>query len=205
MSYLFLFDVDSTLIDQEVIELIAAHAGVQSKVKDITDRAMNGEIDFAQSLLERVGLLAELPESVIQDVKSEISLTFGAKELISELQTKGHIVAVISGGFTEVISELMQNLAIDNYRANSLEIENGRLTGKVKGLIVDRKAKAEYLTQLRNQFYPDKTFAIGDGANDIEMIQRADVGISFCGKEALNEIADVVILKRDLREVLNYL
>jgi phosphoserine phosphatase len=99
----------------------------------------------------------------------------------------------------------MQNLAIDNYRANSLEIANGRLTGKIKGLIVDRKAKAEYLTQLRNQFYPDKTFAIGDGANDIEMIQSADVGISFCGKEALNEIADVVILKRDLREVLNYL
>jgi phosphoserine phosphatase len=205
MSYLFLFDVDSTLIDQEVIELIAAHAGVQSKVKEITERAMNGEIDFVQSLRERIGLLAELPESVIQDVKSEISLTFGAQELISELQSKGHIVAVISGGFSEVIAELMQNLAIDNYRANNLEIANGRLTGKVKGLIVDRKAKAEYLTQLRNQFNPDKTFAIGDGANDIEMIKSADVGISFCGKAALNEVADVVILKRDLREVLNYL
>jgi phosphoserine phosphatase len=205
MSYLFLFDVDSTLIDQEVIELIAAHAGVQVQVKAITDRAMNGEIDFAQSLRERVSLLTQLPESVIQDVKSEISLTFGAKELISQLQGSGHIVAVISGGFTEVISDLMLDLSIDHYRANHLEMANGKLTGKVKGEIIDRKAKAQYLTELRDQFNPEKSFAIGDGANDIEMIQSADVGISFCGKDALNEAADVVILKRDLREVLNYL
>lgn len=205
MSNLFLFDVDSTLIDQEVIELLAAHAGVQAKVKEITDRAMNGEIDFAQSLKERVGLLADLPERVIQDVKSEISLTVGAKELIASLLSAGHVVAVISGGFAEVISDLMRDLGVDNYRANNLEIANGKLTGKVKGQIIDRSAKSEFLEQLRNQFNPDKTFAIGDGANDIEMIQSADVGISFCGKDALNEAADVVILKRDLREVLNYL
>ena len=205
MSYLFLFDVDSTLIDQEVIELIAAHAGVQSKVKEITDRAMNGEIDFAQSLKERVQLLADLPVAVIQDVKSEITPTVGAKELISELRSAGHVVAVISGGFTVVIDQLMRDLAIDNYCANTLEILNGKLTGKVAGAIVDRKAKAEYLTELKNRFNPDKTFAVGDGANDIEMIQNADVGISFCGKAALNEVADVIILKRDLREVLNYL
>lgn len=205
MSYLFLFDVDSTLIDQEVIELIAAHAGVQNEVKVITERAMNGEIDFAHSLTERVGLLANLPEEVIQTVKQEISLTVGAKELISELHIAGHIVAVISGGFTEVISELMHDLGIDHYRANNLEVANGKLTGKVKGPIIDSGAKAEFLGQLRDQFNPEKTFAIGDGANDIEMVRGADVGISFCGKDALNEAADVVILKRDLREVLNYL
>jgi phosphoserine phosphatase len=99
----------------------------------------------------------------------------------------------------------MQDLAIDNYRANALEIENGKLTGKIKGKIIDRRAKSEYLAELREKYDPEKTFAIGDGANDIEMIEAADVGISFCGKAALNEAADVLILKRDLREILNYL
>ena len=205
MNNLFLFDVDSTLINQEVIELIAAHANVQQKVKEITDRAMAGEIDFEKSLKERVSLLSGLESSILNSVKSEITLTDGASVLISTLQAQGDQVAVVSGGFVEVISDLMKKLHIEDYKANALEIANGSLTGKVTGAIVDRKAKADYLFELKNKYSPKKTFAIGDGANDIDMLKAADVGIAFCAKPALNEIADVVILKRDLREVLNYL
>jgi phosphoserine phosphatase len=205
MNNLFLFDVDSTLINQEVIELIAAHANVQQKVKEITDRAMAGEIDFEQSLKERVSLLSGLESSILNSVKSEVTLTDGASELISTLHAKGDQVAVVSGGFVEVISDLMKKLHIEDYKANTLEIADGSLTGKVTGAIVDRKAKADYLFELKNKYSPKKTFAIGDGANDIDMLNAADVGIAFCAKPALNEIADVVILKRDLREVLNYL
>ena len=205
MNNLFLFDVDSTLINQEVIELIAAHANVQQKVKEITDRAMAGEIDFEQSLKERVSLLSGLESSILNSVKSEITLTDGASVLISTLQAQGDQVAVVSGGFVEVISDLMKKLHIEDYKANALEIANGSLTGKVTGAIIDRKAKADYLFELKNKYSSKKTFAIGDGANDIDMLKAADVGIAFCAKPALNEIADVVILKRDLREVLNYL
>ena len=136
MSNLFLFDVDSTLINQEVIELIAAHAGVQEQVKGITDRAMAGEIDFEQSLKERVSLLAGLDSSILSIVKSEITLTEGAAELISTLQAQGDQIAVVSGGFVEVISDLMEKLQIRDYKANTFEIENGSLTGKVTGPIV---------------------------------------------------------------------
>lgn len=205
MNNLFLFDVDSTLINQEVIELIASHANVQQKVKEITDRAMAGEIDFEQSLKERVSLLSGLESSVLNSVKSEVTLTDGASELISTLHAQGDQVAVVSGGFVEVISDLMKKLHIEDYKANTLEIADGSLTGKVTGAIVDRKAKADYLFELKNKYSPKKTFAIGDGANDIDMLNAADVGIAFCAKPALNEIANVVILKRDLREVLNYL
>lgn len=205
MSALFLFDVDSTLIDQEVIELIAAHAGVQAEVKEITDRAMAGELDFSESLRKRVSLLAGLSESVLEDVRADITLTLGARELISKLHELGNQVAVVSGGFTRVLEPLMKDLGIRHFQANQLEISNGKLTGKVIGEIVDREGKAAYLRKIAKELNSSRTFAIGDGANDIAMIQEADVGISFCGKAALNEVADVVILKRDLREVLNFL
>ena len=205
MKRLFLFDVDSTLINQEVIQLIAVHAGVQEKVREITERAMAGELDFQASLKERVSLLKGLPESVIEAVRSDISLTTGATELIAELQEQGDTVAVVSGGFTKVIAPLMENLKIEHYRANTLGIEGGRLTGKVVGAIVDRRAKASYLAELKLTLTPSQTIAIGDGANDIEMVVAADIGIAFCAKDALNDVADVVIKKRDLREILNYL
>lgn len=205
MSRLFLFDVDSTLINQEVIELIAAHAGVEGRVKEITERAMAGELDFQASLKERVALLANLPESVIEDVRSDITLTTGAAELISNLQSQGDIVAVVSGGFTKVITPLMKTLNIQLFRANELEVFEGRLTGKVEGAIVDRQAKAAYLAELKLKLKPSQTIAIGDGANDIDMVEAADIGIAFCAKDALNDVADIVIKKRDLREILNYL
>lgn len=205
MKRLFLFDVDSTLINEEVIDLIAAHAGVQKKVSDITARAMAGEIDFDSALTERVGLLAGMPASILNVVSAEITLTNGASELIAQLHAKGDHVAVVSGGFSEVISPLMQLLSIDNFKANSLEIVGDQLTGKTKGEIVNRNAKATYLQELTAKLAPTQTIAIGDGANDISMIELADLGIAFCAKPALNQVADLVIEKRDLREILNFL
>ena len=152
MNNLFLFDVDSTLINQEVIELIASHANVQQKVKEITDRAMAGEIDFEQSLTERVSLLTGLNSSTLAAVKSEVTLTDGASELISTLQAQGDHVAIVSGGFVEVISDLMKKLQIEDYKANTFEIENGSLTGKVTGSIVDRNAKADFLLDLKKKY-----------------------------------------------------
>ena len=205
VNRLFLFDVDSTLINEEVIELLAAHAAVQDQVALITSRAMAGELDFESSLRERVGLLKGLSTNVIAEVQKKITLTNGAAELISTIQKAGDIAAVVSGGFDEVITPLMSDLGVTNFRANQLEIIDGTLTGQVTGKVVDRATKAKYLLELKDKYSPGKTFAIGDGANDIDMINTADCGIAFCAKPALNEVADVVILKRDLREVLNYL
>ena len=205
MSLLLLFDVDSTLINEEVIDLLAKHAGVSDTVKSITERAMAGEIDFDTALSERVALLSGLPISIFDDVRAEITLTEGAVELITQLQADGNQVAVVSGGFIEVISPLMKSLSIELYKANSLEIHAGKLTGKVQGTIVNRQEKAAYLRLLQNQLNPSRTIAVGDGANDIEMVQAADIGIAFCAKHALKEVADVAIDKRDLREILRVL
>ena len=205
MSRLFLFDVDSTLINEEVIDLIATHAGVASQVKEITERAMAGEINFDAALIERVALLSDLPVIILDSVKSEITLTEGASETIAQLQTNGDYIAVVSGGFLEVITPLMHSLAISYFKANSLEVVAGRLTGKVQGAIVNRSGKATYLRQLQSLLNPSQTIAIGDGANDIEMIKAADIGIAFCAKTALKEVADIVIEQRDLREILTLL
>ena len=205
MKKLFLFDVDSTLINEEVIDLIAAHAGVQAEVKSITDRAMAGELDFKESLLGRVQLLKGLPINVLEDVRNQITLTKGARELILEIKGAGDVIAVISGGFLEVITPLMHELEIEYFQANSFEVQNGVLTGAISGKIIDRKAKADYLNQLVLQIHPTTTYAIGDGANDIDMVKQADVGIAFCAKPALYEVADHVVTNRDLREVLKYI
>ena len=205
MSRLFLFDVDSTLINEEVIELLASYAGVQDQVAEITSRAMAGELDFESSLKERVALLQGLSIDVIAEVQKGITLTNGAAELISAIQHSGDIPAVVSGGFVEVITPLMSELRVENFKANQLEIVDGILTGRVVGNVIDRAAKASYLLELKRKYSPAKTFAIGDGANDIDMVKESDCGIAFCAKPALNEVANVVISNRDLREVLNYL
>jgi phosphoserine phosphatase len=201
---LVLMDVDSTLIAQEVIELLGAKAGVQTQVKEITDRAMAGEIDFEASLRERVALLKGLPESVIEEVRHEISLTPGAKTLVSTLQKLGHTVAVVSGGFINVIEPLLASLNIALYRANTLEIIDGVLTGQVKGPVIDRAAKATALKDFAKQegVELEQTVAIGDGANDLDMIALAGLGIAFNAKPAVRAAADSALSAPYLDSVL---
>ena len=201
---LVLMDVDSTLIAQEVIELLGAKAGVQTQVKEITDRAMAGEIDFEASLRERVALLKGLPESVIEEVRQEISLTPGAKTLVSTLQKLGHTVAVVSGGFINVIEPLLASLNIALYRANTLEIVDGLLTGQVEGPVIDRAAKATALKDFAKQegVELEQTVAIGDGANDLDMIALAGLGIAFNAKPAVRAAADSALSAPYLDSVL---
>lgn len=185
-------DVDSTLITQEVIELLAAKGGVFNEVKLITDAAMRGEIDFEHSLRTRVSLLKGLPESIIAEVQSEITLTPGARTLISTLHSLGHSVSVVSGGFIDVIAPLIDELGIKKFRANKLEIANGFLTGKITGPLIDRAAKAQALREFAQQesLTMAQTVAIGDGANDLDMIAAAGLGIAFNAKPAVRAAAD---------------
>jgi phosphoserine phosphatase len=201
---LVVLDVDSTLIQQEVIELLAAHASVEDKVKEITDRAMRGEIDFVQSLSARVSLLAGLPESVIDDVREKIVLTPGARTLIETLQKLGHSVAVVSGGFTSVIQPILDDLGIVHYRANTLEVIDGKLTGKVVGEVIDRAAKATALREFAETVGVEleQTVAIGDGANDLDMIAIAGMGIAFNAKPAVKAAADSSVSAPYLDSVL---
>jgi phosphoserine phosphatase len=201
---LVLMDVDSTLISQEVIELLGAKAGVVEQVKAITDRAMAGEIDFEESLRERVALLKGLPESVLTEVRSEISLTPGAKTLVTTLQKLGHTVAVVSGGFIDVIEPLLNSLDIVHYRANTLEISQGVLTGGLVGPIVDRAAKAQALRDFAaiEKVEIEQTVAIGDGANDLDMIALAGLGIAFNAKPAVRAAADSALSAPYLDSVL---
>lgn len=201
---LVLMDVDSTLISQEVIELLGAKAGAQAQVKEITDRAMAGEIDFEASLRERVALLKGLPESVIDEVRNEISLTPGATTLVSTLQKLGHTVAVVSGGFINVIEPLLATLNISHYRANTLEVHNGVLTGGLLGPIIDRAAKATALEEFAKleKVELEQTVAIGDGANDLDMIALAGLGIAFNAKPAVRLAADSALSAPYLDSVL---
>lgn len=201
---LVLMDVDSTLIAQEVIELLGAKAGAQAQVKEITERAMAGEIDFEASLRERVALLKGLPESVLDEVRSEISLTPGAMTLVSTLQKLGHTVAVVSGGFINVIAPLLDSLNIAHYRTNTLEINNGVLTGGLIGPIIDRAAKATALEDFAKleKVELEQTVAIGDGANDLDMIALAGLGIAFNAKPAVRAAADSAVSAPYLDSVL---
>jgi len=201
---LVLMDVDSTLIQQEVIELLAAKAGVEDQVREITGAAMRGELDFAQSLQARVALLKGLPASVIDEVRNEISLTPGARTLVRTLQKLGHTVAVVTGGFIEVIEPLLTQLGIELYRANSLEIVGGVLTGKTKGEVVDRQGKAAALRDFAALagVSMEQTIAIGDGANDLDMIAAAGLGIAFNAKPAVRAAADSALNQPYLDGVL---
>lgn len=201
---LVLMDVDSTLISQEVIELLGAKAGVVEEVKAITDRAMAGEIDFEESLRERVALLKGLPESVLSEVRDEISLTPGAKTLVTTLQKLGHTVAVVSGGFIDVIEPLLRSLDIAHYRANTLEVSQGVLTGGLVGPIIDRAAKAQALRDFAaaEKVELEQTVAIGDGANDLDMIALAGLGIAFNAKPAVRAAADSALSAPYLDSVL---
>lgn len=197
-------DVDSTLITQEVIEILAAKAGVGDEVVNITQAAMRGELDFEHSLRARVALLKGLPESVIAEVQSEITLTPGASVLIRTLQRLGHAVSVVSGGFIDVIEPLISELGIVHYRANKLEIVDGALTGHVEGPIIDRAAKAQALREFAalESVTLEQTVAIGDGANDLDMIALAGLGIAFNAKPAVKAAADSSVSSPYLDSVL---
>ncbi|XAS75245.1 phosphoserine phosphatase SerB [Dermatophilaceae bacterium Sec6.4] len=181
---LLVMDVDSTLIQDEVIELLARHAGVEAQVHEITERAMAGELDFAQSLHERVATLAGLPESVLDDVRRAVRLTPGAATLVRTVRRLGFTVAVVSGGFIEIVGPLAAELGIHHAHANALEIRDGRLTGRVSGAVVDRAEKARALRRFADQegLPLSRTVAVGDGANDLDMLAIAGLGIAFNAK-----------------------
>ena len=197
-------DVDSTLIQQEVIELLAAKAGVANEVITITDKAMRGELDFEQSLRARVALLKGLPVSTISEVQQQILLTPGARTLISTLHKLGHTVAVVSGGFIDVIAPLLKELNIKHFKANTLGVENGVLTGEVTGQVIDRAAKAAALHEFAalESISMEQTIAIGDGANDLDMIAAAGLGIAFNAKPAVKAAADSSLSQPYLDSVL---
>ena len=186
-----ILDMDSTLIQEEVIDLIAARYGVGLEVAAITERAMNGELDFAASLAARVSLLAGAEVAMLESVAGEINLTPGARTLIRTLHRLGHKVGVVSGGFLDVVEPLLNELNIDFYRANKLEISGGKLTGKVTGKIIDREAKAESLREFaaKEGVSLAQTIAIGDGANDLGMLEIAGLGIAFNAKPAVRAAA----------------
>ena len=201
---LVMLDMDSTLIVQEVIDLLAAKAGVAEEVSAITQKAMAGEMDFAQSLQARVSLLAGLNESMLSEVRSEITLTQGAEKLIQTLHLKGHKVGVVSGGFIDVIEPILKELKIDFYRANKLQILNGELTGKLEGEIIDRTAKLKALVEFakNERVQMSQTVAIGDGANDLDMIESAGLGVAFNAKPKVAAAAATTISGSDLSAVL---
>ena len=201
---LVLLDMDSTLIQQEVIDLLAKHAGKLDQVSQITERAMAGDLDFSQALSARVSLLAGLDQSVIELVRKDITLTNGAKELIETLHKQGHKVGVVSGGFLDVIEPILKDLKIDFYRANKLEIMNGKLTGKTEGAIIDRVAKFSSLQEFAKieGVELSQTVAIGDGANDLDMIEAAGLGIAFNAKPKVAAAAATTISTSDLSTVL---
>ncbi|MHA7269036.1 phosphoserine phosphatase SerB [Arthrobacter sp. HLT1-20] len=188
-------DVDSTLIQQEVIELLAAHAGTEAEVAKVTEAAMRGELDFAESLHHRVATLAGLPESVLADVGAKIVLSVGAERLVAQAKAAGHVVAAVSGGFSQILAPLAQRLGLDYAMANDLEIVDGHLTGKITGAVVDRATKAVQLRTWSGEsgIAQDATMAIGDGANDLDMMAAAALGVAFNAKPAVRQAADAQI------------
>jgi phosphoserine phosphatase len=204
LKRLVLMDMDSTLIEQEVIDLLAKHSGKSEIVSEITAKAMSGELDFSQALTARVKALAGLDESVIKQVRNEVTLTKGAQEMINRLHQLGHKVGVVSGGFIDVIEPILNDLKIDFYRANKLEIRDGKLTGHVVGKVIDKSAKLAALKEFASNEGIDiqQTVAIGDGANDLDMIQAAGLGIAFNAKPKVAQSADTTLNIRDLSLVL---
>ncbi|MEX0579609.1 MAG: phosphoserine phosphatase SerB [Mycobacterium sp.] len=201
---LIVFDVDSTLIQGEVIEMLAQRAGAGEAVAAITGAAMRGEIDFAESLHQRVATLAGLPVGVLDEVADEVELTPGARTTIRTLRRLGFHCGVVSGGFRQVIEPLAHELMLDFVAANELEIADGRLTGRVVGPIVDRAGKAKALRDFANQagVPMEQTVAVGDGANDIDMLNAAGLGVAFNAKPALREVADASLSHPYLDTVL---
>jgi len=201
---LIVFDVDSTLITGEVIEMLAAHAGVEEEVAKVTEAAMRGDLGFTESLTHRVALLEGLPETVLDDVANEITLTPGARTTVRTLKRLGFRCGAVSGGFTRIIRKLADDLGLDFVAANDLEIVDGRITGRVIGDVIDRPGKAEALREFAESYgiSLEQCVAVGDGANDIDMLSAAGMGVAFNAKPALREIADTTLSHPYLDAVL---
>lgn len=202
--FLVVLDVDSTLIEDEVIELLADAAGSREAVAEITFRAMNGELDFADSLRERVATLAGLPESVFAEVGARVTVTRGVPEMIAAVHAAGGRVAVVSGGFHEVVDPLAERLGLDHWRANRLEVVDGALTGGLVPPIVDAEAKADALQEWADAagIPISQTLAVGDGANDLPMMALAGLSVGFDAKAPVRDVADVLLDERDLATLL---
>jgi phosphoserine phosphatase len=204
---LIAFDMDSTLIQTEVIDNLAAMAGVGREVAAVTEAAMRGELDFAQSLEQRVHLLKGLEVRALDWVAASLPLTQGAQRLVTNLKALGYKIAILSGGFTYFGRILQDKLGIDHLFANELEIESGRLTGRIKGGIIDGERKAKLLSELaeRENISLEQTIAVGDGANDLPMLNLAGLGIAFHAKPVVREGAKQAISNVGLDGVLYFL
>lgn len=202
--FLVVLDVDSTLIEDEVIELLAEHAGSLSEVERITRAAMNGELDFEQSLRARVATLRGLPESVFGRVGEQVRVTRGVPEMVAGIHAADGRVGVVSGGFHEIIDPLAAQLGLDHWRANRLEVVDGVLTGQVAGPVIDAAAKADTLREWATDAGVPlaRTVAVGDGANDLPMMAIAGLAVGFDAKAPVRDVAGVLMDRRDLGQVL---
>ena len=202
--FLVVLDVDSTLIEDEAIELLADEAGSGALVAEITERAMRGELDFAASLAERVATLAGVDAGCCARVGARIRLTAGARELVDAVHAADGAIAVVSGGFHELLDPIAADLGLDHHRANRLEVVDGRFTGRTLGPVIDAASKADALREwaVAHELPLSRTVAIGDGANDLLMLHAAGLGVAFDAKPVLREAADVCLPRRDLRDAL---
>jgi phosphoserine phosphatase len=201
---LIVFDVDGTLIDAEIIDEMAKVAGVDEKVKQITSRAMNGDLDFKEALHERVKLLKGLPIELFNNIAENIEIKPATKELINSLKTLGFKIALISGGFSYFVEKLKEKLEIDYAYANKLVIKNGKLTGEIEKPIIDAKFKAKLIEKIaaKENFLIEEIVAVGDGANDRFMLKNSGLGIALYPKKILQSVADGIITKENLLGIL---
>lgn len=204
---LLVMDVDSTLIQEEVIDLLGEAAGFGQEIAIITERAMNGELDFEAALAERVALLKGLPVSIFDQVMDKIHFHEGAKALVDELHARGYKVGVVSGGFHETVDRLASQLGLDYAKANRLEVADGVLTGRTVGDIVTKETKVAKLKEwaAENGLDLSQTIAMGDGANDLPMIQTAGLGVAFCAKPVVREQAPHQINEPNLYKLMELL
>lgn len=202
--FLVVLDVDSTLIENEVIDLLAEAADSHEEVAAITASAMNGDIDFAESLHLRVATLKGLPERTLGEVRSRVQVTHGAADLIAGVHATGGRITAVSGGFHDIIDPLCAGLHLDRWRANGLDVADGMLTGKIRGPIIDGAAKVIALREWASIYSVslDRIVAIGDGANDVPMLQASGLAVAFDAKPAVRDVANVVMNNRDLSQVL---
>ena len=201
---LVVLDVDSTLIEDEIIELLAAEAGSAERVAEITFRAMNGELDFEESLRERVATLEGLPASVFETVGSRVTVTRGVPAMIQGVQDAGGQVAVVSGGFHEVIDPIARELGLDHWRANRLEVSDGVLTGGLIPPIIDAAAKADAVREWvdLSGIPLSQTLAVGDGANDLPLMAICGLAVGFAAKAPVRDLSNVLLDERDLAMLL---